>query len=122
MNSTERRIEFLFHRAKRQRQRRPPSDQHIIVAVAHFTAGREPDNFPQPAPHPVALDGIADLARYRETDADAGFVAAPTRLQRECAGRRPRAMGSGAKVGPACQPLHGWFWNGCVWSKTPITH
>jgi hypothetical protein len=107
MNSAERRIEFLPHLREWQRQRGAPPDQHIIVAGAHIATGREPYDFTQPAPHPIALDRIADLPRYREPDASGAVVFAPARLQYERAGRCPCAARSGAKVGSARQPLHG---------------
>jgi len=61
MNPAQRGFEFSLHLGKRQRQRRAPADQHVIVAVAHLAAGRKPNDFAQPAPHPIALDRITDL-------------------------------------------------------------
>ena len=52
-------------------QRRPAPDQHVIVAGAKPPErGRKPHHFPQAAPHPVALHGIADLARHGKADPD----------------------------------------------------
>jgi hypothetical protein len=95
------------HLRERQRQRGAASDQHIIVAGAHITAGREPDDFAQPAPYPITLDRIADLPRHRESDADGALVVASACLQYERTCRRPGAARSSAKVGSARQPLHG---------------
>ena len=115
MNSPQRRIEFPHHVAKWQFERRPAPNQHVIVAGAKRRSGRELHDFPQAAPHPVALYGIADLARHGEPDPDragllSGFVAA-ARLQHEGAARRFRALGSSLgsspKVRPAFQALHG---------------
>ncbi len=117
MNPAQRRIKFPLHLMKRQRQRRAPPDQHVIVAVAHFAASREPHDFSQPAPHPIALHRIADLPRHRKADADAAFVTAGSGLQHETAERCPRSARSSAKIGPARQPLHG---NGG--ERIPITH
>ena len=117
MNPAQRRIKFPLHLMKRQRQRCAPPDQHVIVAAAHFAAGREPHDFPQPAPHPIALHRIADLTRYRKADADAVFVTAASGLQHETAGRCPRSARSSAKIVSARQPLHGKGGK-----RIPITH
>ena len=69
MNPAKRRIEFLPHLPERRRERRAPSDQHVIVAAMHAAALRKPHHLAQPAPYPVALHRIADLPRHREADA-----------------------------------------------------
>jgi hypothetical protein len=46
MNAAKRRIEFLHHFSERQFERRPSSDQHIIVAAAPTPGGGEPYQFP----------------------------------------------------------------------------
>jgi hypothetical protein len=117
MNSAECGIEFLPHLLKRQRQRRAPSDQDIIVAGTHLAAGRKPYHFPQPAPHAVALHGIADLPRHRETNARRAILRASKRLQHEGLTGYPVAGRCGSKVRPARQPLHR---NDGIGS--PITH
>jgi len=40
MNTTERRVEFLPHLVERQRQRRAPPDQHVIVTGMQLAIGR----------------------------------------------------------------------------------
>jgi hypothetical protein len=107
MNSAERRIEFPPHLIKWQRESRAPPDQHIIVAGVHDAAIGKPHDLPQAAPHPVALHGVADLPRHRESDTHGTLVPARARLQYEGAGRCSRPARCGAKVGPARQPLHG---------------
>ena len=115
MNSPQRRIEFPHHIAKWQFERRPAPDQHVIVTGAKRRIGHELHDFPQAAPHAVALHGIADLARHGEPDPDrasllSGFVTA-ARLQHEGPAGRFRALGSSLggspKVRPAFQALHG---------------
>ena len=107
MNSIKRRIELLQHRVERRPERRPPPDQHVIVAGMQTACGRAPDQFAQAAPYPVALHGIADLPRHREAHAHAALVRPPPRLQHERTAGRPHAAGGSPKVRPALQPLHG---------------
>jgi hypothetical protein len=61
MNPVQGRIEVVEHVAERQRQRRPPANQHVIVAGAKLIVGTEPNRFSQAPLHPVAFDRIADL-------------------------------------------------------------
>src|ERR1700680_152197 len=77
MDSAKRRIEFRLYRDIRQRERRAPTDQHIIMAGPHRAVRRQPDDLAQPAAYPVALHGIADLPRHRESDADGARSLAP---------------------------------------------
>jgi hypothetical protein len=108
VNPVERRIEFLPHVAEWRIERRPPPDQHIIVAVVHAAALRKPHDLTQPAPHPVALHRIADLPRDGEADPHRSVVfGAPARLYHESAAGSPQSRRRGTKVRPAGQPLHG---------------
>jgi len=102
--------ELPLYVGERQRQRRAPADQHIIVALPHAFTGlnvagknvaRESDDFTQPPPHPVSLHCIANLPRHCEADANTAVVIAQACLQHKTAGRCPQAARSGAKVGPA---------------------
>jgi len=61
MRASQRTFEVLRHPGKRQIERRAPSDKHVIVSGAKPVCGREPDNFPQAAADPIALDRISDL-------------------------------------------------------------
>ncbi len=106
MNVMQRGIEFPDQVAKRHLQRRPPPNQHIIVAGTKHGLRREADGLTQATPHAVSLDGIADLARNSEADPAGGLVAARPRLQDKAARRRPRPFGGSLKVRPAFQPLH----------------
>ncbi len=94
MDPVQSRAELPLHFGKRERQRRAPADQDIIVAISHDVAssrlagsrlaglkfagrkvfGRKSDDFAQPAPHPVTLYRITNLPRYCETDANSAFV------------------------------------------------
>jgi hypothetical protein len=110
MKPAQRRIEFLQHVAERRAERCPPADQHIIMSgtqLARPRGRRQPDDLPQPAPHPVTLHRVADLARYGETYADRSLVGvgAPPRLQHEGAARSPRPTGRGPKIAAAFEPL-----------------
>lgn len=113
MNAAERHIEFPPHVRERLRQSLAPPDQDVIVAAAQIATGREPDDLAQSTPHAIALHGIANLPRYGEAHAHrTTFFLATTRLQHERAAGRPHACRSGAKIGPAPQPLHGISGNG----------
>jgi len=105
MNAMERGIEFPDQVAERNLQRRPSSNQYIIVAGtkrrAKLAARREADDLAQTAPDPVSFHGIADLARHGEADPAGAFIAARPRLQDKAARRRPRAFGGSLKVSPA---------------------
>jgi hypothetical protein len=105
MNTMQRGIEFPDQVAKWRLQRRPPPNQHIIVAGtkrrAELAARREADDLAQTAPDPVSFHGIADLARHGEADPAGAFIAARPRLQDKAARRRPRAFGGSLKVSPA---------------------
>jgi hypothetical protein len=110
MNSPKRRIEFPHYLAERQLERRPPPDQHIIVAgveLAGVLVRREPYHFPQAAPNAVALDRITHLPRDRESDPHGAFVRAPPGLEHKRAAARSARRGGSPKVRPALQPLHG---------------
>ena len=100
MDPVQSRAELPLHFGKRERQRRAPADQDIIVAISHDVAssrlagsslaglkfagrkvfGRKSDDFAQPAPHPVTLYRITNLPRYCETDANSAFVITQPRL------------------------------------------
>jgi hypothetical protein len=76
MNTPQRPLEIFRHLHKRRFKRRPPPDQYIIMAGAHPSAPRKPDDFTQPAAHAVSLDGFADFLRYGKADAGWAIVAA----------------------------------------------
>jgi hypothetical protein len=99
------RIEILYHLAERSGQRRPPSDEHIIVAAIQPLGAGQSHDLPQPPTHPVPLDGIAHLPRHRETDAHHTLVPAPARLQYESAAGGPRPIRYSQKVAPALEPF-----------------
>ena len=119
INPPERRIEFPHHVAEWGRQRRPPPDQHIVVAGAQFAAAgrRHSHHLPQSPAHAVTLDGIAHLSRYGEPDAGGPTLGASARLQHEGAARRPHATRHRPKIAPAFQPL-----NDNDGTGIPITH
>lgn len=111
MDPAERVGKIPRHVGKRQLQCRRPSNQHVIMTGAKLTGIREPHDLAQPPPHPVALDRIADLPRYRETQPRRALVAAAARLQHKRLGGRPCTLGGCPKVRPAFQALHGAdFW------------
>jgi hypothetical protein len=116
MNSAYRRIELPGHVGEIGGERAAPADQHIIVAGDKRRSGGQPNHFAQPPAHAVALNRIADLARYRESDPDRSAVAvvlgALPRLYDEGAGRRSCALRGSLKVRAALQPFH-WFGFGC---------
>jgi hypothetical protein len=108
VNPMQGRIEVAEHVAERQRQCRPPANQHVIVAGAKLIVGAQPNRLAQAALHPVAFDRIADLPRHREAEPGCkrkrltfADVAALACLQDEGLGRRPRAKSCCPKVRPA---------------------
>ena len=107
MNPAKCRIEFPHHLDERQFERRPPSDQHIIMTVVQTSHGREPYQLPQAPPHAVALHGIADLPRYCKSDPHVTFGGTLATLQHKRPAGRPHSSGGSAKIGSALQPLHG---------------
>ena len=107
MNALERAREILDQSLERKLERGAPADQHIVVPRPEPSRVRKPHDFPQPPPHPIALDRIADLLRHREPDPRWAIVGARAGLQHE---RRPRGSGTrrGAeKVRPLPQFFHG---------------
>jgi hypothetical protein len=119
MNPGKRHIEFPYHLAEGGGERTAPSDQHVIMAgmqPAGAFGTRHADYFAQPPPHPVTLDGIADLSRYGKTDAGRPTLGALPRLQDEGAARGPATIRSGPKIVPAFQPFDDD--GSCV----PVTH
>jgi hypothetical protein len=80
VDAPERRTKFAHHLAERQAQRAAPPDQNVIVPVMQASGRREPHHLAQAAANTVALHGVAYLARYREADARAARIGAPTRL------------------------------------------
>ena len=87
LQSPQRSVEFLDHAIERQLQGGAPADQHIVMAGAQATRRRQPDDFPETAPHAIALDGISDLLRHGEADAYRTTVVSLARLQHERRGR-----------------------------------
>jgi hypothetical protein len=109
MNPAKRRIEIPHHPAEGGRERRPPPDEHVVVAGAQPAGARghrHSYDLPQPAAHAVTLHGIAYLSRHGKADADGTLVAARTCLQHEGAAGRPRAVRHCPKIAAAFQPLN----------------
>ncbi len=110
MNSAYRRIELPGHVGEIGKERGAAADQHVIMAGTERRGRRKPHHFAQPPAHPVALHGIADLARHGEADPDwavfwAAFwaalpaiLSATPRLQDEGAGGRSCAFRGSLKV------------------------
>jgi len=120
MHPDKRLVEFPDQVPERQLQRRPASNQDIIVAAAQALRARKPHQFAQPAPDAVSFDGVADLPRHCEADARAVLVHAPPRLQYEPVAGGPYSSGGSAKVRSALQPIHvEQRLNGKV---APVTH
>ena len=61
MDTAKRTAEFLQHVAEWRFKRRAASDQNVIVPDAKCCGRREPDQFAQTAPYPIAFHSIADL-------------------------------------------------------------
>jgi hypothetical protein len=111
MNAAKCAAEFLHHVAERRFERGAASDQDVIVPGAKRCRRREPDEFAQAAPHPVAFDGIADLLRYGKANSRRSDRRRRPCLENKGAGVRSRALpgsslGSGPKVTPAFQAFH----------------
>jgi hypothetical protein len=101
MNSPRRCGQILHHVAERAAQRAAAPDQYVIVAGLQRACARQSHHFPQPAPHAVALHGIADLPRYREPDAHCVTIGAAACLQHEGGRGRPHRASGCPKIHPA---------------------
>src|SRR3569833_2381906 len=76
------------------------------MPAVHARFAVEADHLAQAAADAIALDGVADLARHREADADRACVAARTHLEYESGGRN---LGPGRrfeKVRPLLLSFH----------------
>ena len=102
----ERPVEILDQALERQIQRRPPSDQHIVVAAPHPVGRRKPHHLAQTPAHAVALDRVADLLRAGKSHAHRSILAAITRLQHKSADGSLGAGRCGQKVCALPEPLH----------------
>jgi hypothetical protein len=110
MHAAKRTVEFLHHVAEWRLKRRPAADQNVIVPDAKRCGRREPDQFAQTAPYPVAFHGIADLLGHGKANPRRSGRRPRPCLQNKGAGVRSRAvpgsLGDGPKVTPAFQALH----------------
>jgi hypothetical protein len=110
VDTVNRAAEFLHHRVKSDLERGTPSDQHVIVSGLQQSRRSKPNELAQAAPHPVTLDGVADLFADGETNPRRTALPARTRLQDKAAGMSTRAgpgsLGDGPKLTPPFQPLH----------------
>lgn len=114
MNAAQRGGELPDHVGEGRGERRAPSDQDVIVTRAKPRRWREPHHFTEPPSHAIALHRIADLTRYRKSNARRSGRSALMRLQHESAGGSLRAtlaafgggLGSSSKVRPPFQPFH----------------
>jgi len=109
MDAAERGIEFMHHFAERSGQRRPAADDDIVEAPPQATGvglGRQSDNLPQPATHPVALHGVADLPRDGKADANVALIPARMRLHHEMTAGSTSAAGCGQKIAAPPEPFH----------------
>jgi hypothetical protein len=119
MKPAERHIEFLHHLAERNGEGCPPAYQHIVMARAELDrpgARRKLHHVPQSAPHPVTLDGAADLPRDRKAYANRPVLRAPQGLENERSAGCARTTCHGSKIGAALEPLD----NGGT--GIPLTH
>jgi hypothetical protein len=105
MDAAKRAAEFLHHRIKRALERGAPSDQYVVVTGGQRRWGSKADELAQAAPHPVALHGVADLARNSKADAHGAIVVALPRLKHKTRPGGPRTTCRGSKIGAASQPL-----------------
>jgi hypothetical protein len=97
---------LLDHAIERQLEGGATADQHIVMAGAQATRRRLPDDFPETAPHAIALDRISKLLRHGKADAYRTTVVSPARLQHERGSRHLAAGGGGQEIGPLPEPLH----------------
>ena len=104
MHTPQRTLELGEQLRKRQGECRPAADHHVIMPAPRRHC-RSPHHFPEPAPHPVALDRIADLFGDGEAEPRGPGVLARVRLEHErrCRGLDP--PGCGEKIRPLLQPL-----------------
>jgi hypothetical protein len=105
VNLAERCIELTHQIAKRNCQRGPPPDQHIVEARPQSGGSRQSHHLPQPATYPITLYGSTHLARHGEANAHNPIVAARARLQHKGAAGSAHPTRRGPKVAAALQPL-----------------
>ena len=105
MDAAQRAAKFLHHGVKGDLERSAPSNQHVVVASRQRRSWRKPDELAQAAPHPVALDGVADLFADGKTNSGRAALSSRAHLQDKGAGVSARAgpgsLGHGPKVTPA---------------------
>jgi hypothetical protein len=119
IDPAERAIEFPHHVAERGGERGPPPDHHIVMPGAQpigVCRRRQSHDFAQAAAHAVALDGVADLFRYGETDPHWPVLGAAARLYDKSAAGDPHAARRSPKIAAALEPFDH---NGM---GVPITH
>jgi hypothetical protein len=107
MDVIERVREILDQPCERPIEGGAPADQHIVVPQPKPFRVRKPHDFPQPPPHPVALDRIADLLRHRKTDPCRPGVGACAGLQNESRRGGTRAGRDAEEIRPLAQSFHG---------------
>jgi hypothetical protein len=99
-------MKSLRHFRESDGKRRPPADQHIIMAATHrATCRRKPHRLTKPAANPVTFDGAAGLPRHGKPNAHGAMISSITRLEDECPVGGSHAAGSGPKITAASQPL-----------------
>jgi len=110
MDAAKRTAKFLHHGVKRDLERSAPTNEHVVVTGRQRRRRSKPNELAKPAPHPVALHGVANLLADRETHPRRPELGPRAGLQDKGAGMSARAgpgsLGNGPKVTPAFQPLH----------------
>jgi hypothetical protein len=107
VDARQRTREVLDEPGERQLKGSAPADQHIVIPRPEPVRVAKPHDFPQPAPHPIALDRIADLARNGKSDPWRSGVGALVGLQHESLPGGPRPCRDAQKVRPFPQSFHG---------------
>src|ERR1700675_3276067 len=100
MDTLERPTEVLDQSRKRQLECGATTDQHIVTSRLEPARVRKPHDFAQSAPHPIALDRVADLLRHRKADTWRSCFGAPAGLQHKGRRRNPRTRRGSQKVRP----------------------
>jgi len=80
VHAPQRPVEFFPDPLERRVQRRPPPDQHVIMARLEPSTGRQPDDLPQTTPNSVSLYRVADPLGNGKSDANRPILATMAHL------------------------------------------
>jgi hypothetical protein len=107
MDTLERADKIFAQSCERLMKRGVAANQHIVASGPEPSCVRKPHDFTQSPPHPIPLDCVADLLRYRKTDPGRPGVGTFAGLQHESRRGGPGARRDAEEVRPLPQSFHG---------------